>query len=130
MKYIKKFESNNYSEIKDNLEDLMYDFKDLGCEYLFMEDKGDDGILYTINLQIYPPNYSLSNYSSISIGNPYSDEYVGDQILDKSVSFLENQIQFNELFKDLLLRLSGEYKNKITFIGIKDKYYNICISAN
>ena len=100
-----------------------------------MDDKGDDGILYTINLQIYPPNVPVSksgwvNYTSIAHGNPYSDEYVGDQILDKSVSFLENQIKFNELFKDLLLRLRGEYKNKITFIGLNSTYYNICISAN
>ena len=47
MKYLKKFESsqNIISEIKDNLEDLLYDFKDIGCEYVFLEDKGDDGVV-------------------------------------------------------------------------------------
>jgi hypothetical protein len=146
MKYIKKFESsegsNNYSEIKDNLEDLLYDFKDVGCEYVFLEEKGDDGIVYTINLQIYPPNFSTTeevflnmpiksgNYDIISHGNPYSSEYVGDQIIDKSILFLNNQIEFNQLFKEFIIRVKSEYENKISFIGIKDKYYNIAISLS
>jgi hypothetical protein len=146
MKYIKKFESseepNNYSEIKDNLEDLLYDFKDIGCEYVFLEEKGDDGIVYTINLQIYPPNFSTreevflnmpiksGKYDIISHGNPYSNEYIGEQIIDKSILFLDNQIQFNELFKDLLIRINRIYENKISFIGIKDKYYNIGLSIS
>lgn len=144
MKYLKKFESNgsNHSEIKDNLEDLLYDFKDIGCEYVFLEDKGDDGVVYTVNLQIYPPNFSTNEevflnmpiksgkYNIIGHGNPYSNEYVGDEIIDKSISFLNNQIQFNELFRDLLIRINREYEDKISFIGIKDKYYNIAVSVS
>ena len=41
MKYLKKFESsqNTISEIRDNLKNLLYDFKDIGCEYVILEEK-------------------------------------------------------------------------------------------
>ena len=84
MKYLRKFESsqNTISEIKDGLKSLLFDFKDLGCKYGILEEKGDDGVVYSLTVMIYPPNFSTrddlsipikgGNYEYISHGNPYA----------------------------------------------------------
>lgn len=139
MKYLKKFESsqNTISEIKDDLKSLLFDFKDLGCEYEILEEKGDDGIVYSLVVVIYPPNFSSSddlfipirggNYEYISHGNPYSDVYVGDDVIDKSIDYLKIQNEFNSDFQSLISRIKSDYN--ITFIKIRPEEYKIAVSV-
>lgn len=141
MKWIKKFESNiseeeansildNYSEIKNNLTDLLYDFKDLGCECYFLKDDGADGKLYTITLRIFPPHYSDRIYDSFRKGSQYANGFVGNDFLKKSKSFLENQSQYNTLFKDLIVTLNNQYAGKISFIDMNNSHYSIGINIH
>lgn len=141
MKYLKKFESsqNTISEIRDNLKNLLYDFKDIGCEYVILEESGDDGIVYSLVVVIYPPNFSThsevfldrpintGNYNYISHGNPYSDVYVGDDVIDKSINYLNIQNEFNSSFQSLIGRIKSEYN--ITFIKIRPEEYKIAVSV-
>lgn len=138
MKYLKKFESsqNTISEIRDNLKNLLYDFKDIGCEYVILEEKGDDDIVHSLVVVIYPPNFILinmlrsgatGNYNYISHGNPYSDVYVGDDVIDKSINYLNIQNEFNSSFQGLIGRIKSEYN--ITFIKIRPEEYKIAVSV-
>lgn len=96
-------------------------------------------INYSLVVVIYPPNFSTrsevfldrpintGNYNYISHGNPYSDVYVGDDVIDKSINYLNIQNEFNSSFQGLIGRIKSEYN--ITFIKIRPEEYKIAVSV-